>query len=545
VAEAIGLSLGPQAADLVQIRGSVRNPRVVRIGHVDLGTPAAPANGGGTTALGPAAPEAGGGHPWIQPLRHLVQSCHLTAPEAHVGMAPEAVIVRYFQMPKLPIRDRPAAVRFEAKKYLPFKLDELMADFQVAILKADPNVMRVMFYTARKDAVSHALQALTGAGIRPVSLEPGLSSLTRALRRNHQLEPGKAATLLCIGRDAASIAIVRDEIVYLARNVTVPSAARLEEPQAPWAAGRTPGQASGVSGGRQATMHDAVLNETVVSLDYYRRRFTGEPAVTKVLVLGEPVPSPWLSELAGALELPVEAAEVGRGLPNGQRLVGNVAVAFGLALRGLGSGRGAVSLLPVELGPKPRGILRVVGLEVGATVACLALLHHVKVQPVRALASQLAAVQHQAPALGRPSSEMTMDQLQQQLAAVEGELRFLRSVVEARLSLATVLGQLAAITPPELWLHRVTYRDAVTMRTAVDAISSSKSLSVSGSAYHPDKSAELEAINRYVAAANADSTIQPAFGTFDLTTVQRGAVRVIGVTDFQMSSEAGGGQQTS
>jgi len=543
VAEAVGLSLNAQAADLVQIRGNVRNPRVVKIGHVELEAPAAPAHGGGTTALGPAAPGAGGEtHPWIQPLRHLVQSCHLTTPEAHIGMASETAIIRYFQMPKLPPRDRPTAIRFEAKKYLPFKLDELMADFQVAILKADPEVMRVMFYTAKKDVVSQYLQALTGAGIRPVSMEPSLSSLTRALRRNHQLEPGKVATLLCIGRDAASIAIVRDEIVYLARNVTVPAAP-------------APGQASGVSGTRQArqepagqaTMHEALLSETVVSLDYYRRRFTGEPAVTKVFVSGESVPSPWLSELAGALELPVEAAEVGRGLPNGQRLIGNVAVAFGLALRGLGSGRGAVSLLPAELGPKPRGILRVVGLEVGATVALLALLHHVKAQPMRTLASQIAAVQQQgsATALGRSSSEMTVDQLQQRLAAVEGEMRFLRSVVDANLSLATVLGQLATITPPEIWLRHVTYEDAVTMRTAVDAISSSKRLAVSGSAYHPDKSAELEAINRYVAAASDDSTIQPTFGAFDLTTVQRGAVQSIEVTDFQVSSQASGQRQAS
>src|SRR3989338_2441421 len=112
------------------------------------------------------------------------------------------------------------------------------------------------------------------------------------------------------------------------------------------------------------------------------RAFPNKPPVTKVLINGESAPDAWLHELSTALELPVEPLDVSRMLTNGRRLVGNAAVALGLALRGLERGRHAVNLLPQELQPKPRDAMRTLAVESAVAAAVLVLVYQLSAQPV-------------------------------------------------------------------------------------------------------------------------------------------------------------------
>jgi len=520
VADAIGLYAGARSLHLVQLSGQARRPKIVRIGQLALEVPltADPQSFHGVTPI----------------LQRLLQDCQLSGPAAQIGITSEAGIVRYFQMPKLPPHDRPTAIRFEAKKYLPFKLEELLSDFQVVIAKQDPNVMRVMFYAAKKDLIGQYLQTLREAGVTPRSIETSLSSLTRALRRTRQLEPGKTAALVFIDHDMASIAIVRDELVYLARNVTMLPAevggGGVAESGAPAAA---------TAESPAATLYTALLNEASVSVDYYRRRFASEPAVTKVLVSGQGIPAPWLTELAGALELPVEPVEVGRGLPNGDQLTGNVAVAFGLALRGLESGSVPINLLPAELKPKAKNILPVVGLEAGAMVMLLILLYHVKSQPLHTLTAQVEALRQQpaAAALGLSSADLTVDRLQQLQRQRTAELRFLKSFVDAKVPLAEILQALAEVTPMEIWLHHTTYTNNL-IAPEGGAVKSEPGLLINGAAYHKEAPKGVEVVNQFVDAVNGRKPLSHLFGTFTLTTAQRNTLHQVDITSFELSSES-------
>lgn len=526
MADAIGLYLGARSLHLVHLTGQARRPKIVRIGHLALETPltADPQSFQGVTPL----------------LQRLLQDCRLSGPAAQVGITSEAGIVRYFQMPKLPPRDQPTAIRFEAKKYLPFKLEELLSDFQVVIAKQDPNVMRVMFYAVKKELVAQYLQVLQEAGITPRSIETSLSSLTRALRRTRQLEPGKTAALVFVDHDAASIAIVRDELVYLARNVTMlPAGAGGEA-----GAGEGAPPPATTAEGPASTLYTALLSEASVSVDYYRRRFASEPAVTKVLVSGEGLPASWLTELAGALELPVEPVEVGRGLPNGDQLTGNVAVAFGLALRGLESGSVPVNLLPAELRPKAKSLLPVVGLEAGAMVLLLILLYHVKSQPLQTLAAQVAALRQQpaAAALGLSSADLTVDRLQQLQRQRAAELRFLKSFVDAKVPLAEILQLLAEVTPPEIWLRHATYTNNL-IAPEGGAVKGEQGLLIEGAAYHQEAPKGLEVVNQFVDTVNGRKLLSHLFGTFTLTTAQRNTLRQVDITSFELSSENKSGRE--
>lgn len=519
MAEAVGLYLGTQSLHLVQLSGSFARPRLITVAHADF-EPSLTATPEAAQALS-------------QPLRTLLAKVSRPTPGVSVGLSSEAAIVRYFQMPKLPLRDRPLAIRFEAKKYLPFKLEDLVSDFHVVILKSDPTIMRVMFYAVKQDVVAHDLQLLTAVGVRPLSLETSLSSLTRVLRRNRQLESGKTIALLYLNHEMASIAILRDELVYLARNVTVMPPASAEEGLP------LPGSAEAPEGpgAKPLSLREALLNETIVSIDYYRRRFTGEPAVTKVIVSGDTVPAQWVSELSQTVELPVQTMTAGHGLPGGEALTGNDAVAFGLALRGLEPRREAINLLPPQLIPKPPGILRRIGVEVGTAAVLLGLLYAVKAHPVRQLTAQLATLQPIVAAAPLTPDEMTVPALQQRLAATKGEIGFLESFRDTAIPPA-VLSKLAAAVPETIWFRQVIYDDLANLPKGLTVPKNPRHLTIVGSAFHPEKLQGLKIVNEFAMALNTESALTQPFGRLELVNVQRTPLNeAVEVTDFRITSE--------
>src|SRR3990167_8517190 len=171
MADCIGLYVGARSLDLVQVGGTFRAPHLITAEHLDLDQPLTD-NPEAIAAL-------------VEPLQRLLRQAHLAAPDAQIGISADTAIIRYFQMPTVPPQDRVSAARFEAKKYHPFKLQELNADAHLVILPNDPSVMRVMFYAAKKEMIAAYVRTLQLAGVTPHSIETNLSSLMRAVRRTH------------------------------------------------------------------------------------------------------------------------------------------------------------------------------------------------------------------------------------------------------------------------------------------------------------------------------------------------------------------------
>jgi len=509
MAEGIGIYLGTRSIDLVHVAGTFRAPRLVAAAHIPLDQP---------LTDDPAAITA-----LAEPLQRLARQEHSPIADAHIGIPADTALIRYFQMPTVPPQDRVNAARFEAKKYHPFKLQELNADAHIVILHNDPTVMRVMFYAVKKDLVTQYLHTLQVADIQPRSIETSLTSLMRATRRTHQLPAQQAAVLISVDHDTANVAIVQQDLVYLARNVTL-------------LPGAMEGAAAGPDGPvarKSGDVYDALVNDTVVSVDYYRRRFPNEPPVTKVFVNGESVSDAWLQELSAAVELPVERLDAGRDLTSPQRLMGNAAVALGLALRGLEPGRHGVNLLPQELQPKPREFLKTLALEAAVAGIMLLAIYQFNVQPLHRLEGQVAALQHPSVpnTLGLSAQELTPDRLQQRYQDLTSESSLVRSATMDEAPVSIVLSRLAALTPDSVWLRRFTYHGADTPRDRQD-------LTIDGSAYHPNTATTLEAINTYAAALNREELLRRLFGGISLTAVQRSAGHARDVTDFHLVNDA-------
>lgn len=513
-----GIYVGTENINIVSLGGSFQRPRLVSFARAKLPNQTAwrsRVRVEGQVGL-ETAPPTQAEEPMIACVQTLLGKLGLTSPQVQAGLPAESVAIRYFQMPAIPPHERKTAIAFEAKKYLPFKLEELITDFQVIVRRADPTLMRIMFFGIKRSSSFMYAELFQASGFSALCLEPAPLSLMRLLRSSGQLGREEVAVLLLLEQDTATINIAHSDLLYLSRNVTL-------------------GPAGAPPGGPSGELLDALVNETRVSMDYYRRRFLGEPPVARVLVFGQPPDPARLEELSKALDLPVQMGDPFGKIAGANSVPPGLAVAAGLALRGLDKG-GGVNLLAPEHRPQRQGLLKPFLVEAAACCAVLALwygLSMADLQSWKQKVSQLRAQQVQ-PAQVTPGAPVA--QLQETLASRDKEFRALQSFSQVQAKPSALLTSLSRLIPQEAWLRYTLLRDAPKEGPkGGPPTERHRLLRLAGGAFANDRDRELERVNQFLATLRQDSLFQSAFSEFSLDSVLRAPLGEDEVTEFQLS----------
>jgi len=527
-ASSIGLYIGTEAADLVQLSGSFQHPRLVQSIRIPLPSQGVLRNqmraeeqgtAPGGTANAPSSLEQAE-QAVSKSLIALFQKAGVSSVRAHTAIAPEAAVIRYFQMPTIPLHERKTAVAFEAKKYLPFKLEELVTDFQTAIRRTDPAIMRIMFFGIKKSAVSAYLEILQSAGCAPLSLEAVPISLLRLLRQASQLASDQVAAILCIEKDSALISIASDSLLYLSRNVTVMNPSE-----------GTPTE------GISPELLEAIVNETRVSIDYYRRRFLGEPAVSKV-ILYSPYSDPKQAEaLTTALAIPVETGSPFKKMTGVKETPSGFAVAAGLALRGLEKRAGDCNLLPAEHRRDLQGLLKPIVLEASAAALLLGFAYFASAVDISAQQQKLSTLRTTEITLPSIQPGAAVTDLQAIQTQQQRQLRFLKEVSKPAAGQGALLAHLTRFLPEEAWLRSLLLENSIALRENPETLRFTKRnlLKLAGSSYARNQAKEFEDINNFLTTLRSDAVFKSVFSGFSLDSVQRGRFQEEAVTEFRLT----------
>jgi type IV pilus assembly protein PilM len=104
--------------------------------------------------------------------------------EVRVGVANQRVVVRTLRMPQIDDRkELETAIRFQAQDHIPMPLEQSVLDWQVVgqRIGEDGRQMDVVVVAARRDMVSGLVDAVRGAGLKPVGIDVAAFGMIRAL----------------------------------------------------------------------------------------------------------------------------------------------------------------------------------------------------------------------------------------------------------------------------------------------------------------------------------------------------------------------------
>lgn len=153
-------------------------------------------------------------------VREVLRAGRIKQKKVVVAIAGQAVVVRHLKMPLMEDEEAAGAVRWEAERYIPYPVDEVMLDFE--IISRDPNEgeMEVLLACAHNDIIHSHLDVLHETGLQPLAVDIQPFAMMRGLGVEYR-RPGGSVAMLDIGAGSSDLVIARDGIPYFTRILPV------------------------------------------------------------------------------------------------------------------------------------------------------------------------------------------------------------------------------------------------------------------------------------------------------------------------------------
>jgi hypothetical protein len=101
--------------------------------------------------------------------------------EATICLSGKDLIIRNFEIPVLPLDELRSAIMFEARKYIPFRVEELVFDFQVQLDKVSRRNL-VLFAGIKKEVLDKYLSTLSQLNLKVNAIEYSAFSVLRFIQ---------------------------------------------------------------------------------------------------------------------------------------------------------------------------------------------------------------------------------------------------------------------------------------------------------------------------------------------------------------------------
>lgn len=455
-------------------------------------------------------------------LTHAIQKAlsvsNLRTKRLAVSIPSQDVLFRFFTIPSVPKAELDAAVQFEARKYIPFKTELLIWDYR-AIPSSVSGQLGVIFAAIPKELFNSLQEAFAAAGVQPTIIEPRSLSLARLVEGGKADTSNEFVCLVDVDDRAAHLAIVKDHLPYLTREVSFgspqpsePTAELLRTP-VPSAVDASPPPMEPVSlmstpEGEVDPRSQRLLSELSVSINFFMREYPST-TIARVVLFGEEARiAPWCRRLSEHLHCSVDLGSLWLD----QRVQGGLPLSFASAvglLQGVsdpksvsldflkrslikpaGPQRSQVLALPMV--PKNiLGMLKSPQATVCASMAAglLAIFWFLGSLMVSVERRQMEQVAQSSADVGWGLKEMTQEELEALKQKSGEQLSLLKRIIDQRERVAAQLDVLVRSVPEGVWFTGIAFQEGIDGQK--------KRLSVTGACFLPESGRQLTAIQKF------------------------------------------------
>jgi len=146
--------------------------------------------------------------------------------KVNLSISGSASIIRYVNFPKMTSVELKQALKFEAQKYIPFTVSEVILDSYILKDNLPENKMLVLLAAAKKDFIEQRLKQIFEANLKVNLIDIDSLALVNAFNFNYaadSVKPGESSTLalLNIGAATSNLNILEDDIPRLSRDIHI------------------------------------------------------------------------------------------------------------------------------------------------------------------------------------------------------------------------------------------------------------------------------------------------------------------------------------
>ncbi|MFA5100976.1 MAG: pilus assembly protein PilM [Candidatus Omnitrophota bacterium] len=454
-----------------------------------------------------------------QLLAEQVKKNQFDSKSVHMVIPGKDFIIRTFHMPVLPPGELHDAVRFEAKKYIPFKVEELVADFRTFYDKPNRKNL-VLFVGIKKDILARYTGMVSEAGLKADSFEYAGFSAIRLLQQANIKEKDTIAVVYAdpVEDDEVNFIVLEDGFPLFSRDIVLSGYAE-----------------EGSVKIEKLALADKIEKlkvEVRVSLDYYLRKFPTRN-IRKLIFVAPP-------EYRAELESFVQDRAMASRFVELSSLVDKPGVfslgfykAYAASLTKTVVPKVKVDLLSVTLKAKtvhgrtgarafkPPQLKFSFKYVLWGLLLCGVAFGWGLYQRIPAEHEREMAISEQ-PRVAGVSSSASLDEINSKNAQYIERLRNIDSQLRKRLCLTDKLSIIPQVVPEGVWLKDFSFADR---QNTVELV-------MDGWAYLEDSNRELEAINNFLTLLKESPSFAGVFKEIKMTSATQEKIDNTPVTSF-------------
>lgn len=271
----------------------------------------------------------------VAELQKTLRELKIESADAYIGISNHDLILRSFLIPVLKPNEIQTAVQFEAKKYIPFDINELKYVYHaITVTENKVKRMRVFFYATRKSNLEKYERLVKQTGLNVVSCEPAVVGLCRAMVHQKDITLDSQAAVLDLDQHGGRISFIDHGVVMFVRDFQLMTGTGLALPGAD-------------SGADAELIKSKIFNEISNSFDFFSRQFNEK--IGQLLVHADVDLADMVQSFAGDLAVTVKKYQANIVSPAKSFKGVDILSAYGLSL---GSSSSAVIVQDLLARPK-------------------------------------------------------------------------------------------------------------------------------------------------------------------------------------------------
>jgi len=196
-------------------------------------------------------------------LQKMLQDHRITGGSFYVSLPLKEIILRSFIIPFVQKEDIQNVIKFEAKKYMPFDIQDLTFVFHtIPFAEGQKKRLQVIFFAVRKEVSARYERIFKQVNAEVSLCEPYMVSLAKALLFKKEIKATDHIAFLILDKNLGRICFIDKGIPQFIREFSVSSPNQSED-----------------SNESQEDLNLKIVNEVGNSFDFYARQFNGERIV--------------------------------------------------------------------------------------------------------------------------------------------------------------------------------------------------------------------------------------------------------------------------
>ncbi|MBN2096912.1 MAG: type IV pilus assembly protein PilM, partial [Candidatus Omnitrophica bacterium] len=157
-----------------------------------------------------------------QAIKKLVKESGATTNKANISVCGPSVIVRYILVPQMTKGQLESAIRFEAEKYIPFNIEEVILNAPILEEKKEDSKIRVLIVAAKKTFIEDYVKLVEACDLEPQLIDVDSFALVNSFFLNYPEQQSQGiVALLNIGSNFTNINILKDKVSHFMRDITI------------------------------------------------------------------------------------------------------------------------------------------------------------------------------------------------------------------------------------------------------------------------------------------------------------------------------------